>query len=92
MRILIVALVFLSSVLAYSSKKDEASFNKVKSLYIGHLQKKIIVMGEMSGCMAEGKSFKDLKTCSKVGKAKIAKLDKIAHEAHLRAKKKKEKK
>ncbi|MBT4761832.1 MAG: hypothetical protein HOO06_09070 [Bdellovibrionaceae bacterium] len=77
---------------AFASTPEKlASFNKVKNVYVGHLQQKIIVMSEMTKCMSEGMDFKDLKKCSKSGKAKIALLDKKAHDAHLKAKKKKNK-
>lgn len=86
----ITTLLLSATSMAATGPKEE-SFNKVKNLYIGHMQQKIIFMSEMTRCMAKGKSFKDLKLCSEDGKAKIAKLEKVARDAHLRAQKKKKK-
>ncbi|MCB0366896.1 MAG: hypothetical protein H6624_02740 [Bdellovibrionaceae bacterium] len=82
-------LVLLASLSAYAgSKKDEmASFNKVKTIYISHMQKKMMSMSQTTTCMAQAESFDALRECAKKGKAEIAALDKSAKDAHDKAQK-----
>lgn len=89
MKILIMLSLVFSSVISQAAADKEKSFQKVKNVYISHIQKKIISMSETTSCMADGKAFKDLKVCADKGKAEIAALDKKAHDAHERAQKKK---
>ena len=68
---------------------DEAVFNKVKTVYISHMQNKIKTMTETTTCMAQAQDMKALKVCAKDGKAKLAAIDKKASDAHKKAQKKK---
>lgn len=88
-RSLLVATVLLGSFVASGAPSKEAIFAKVKTVYISHMQKKIMTMSETTTCMAQAKDMDGLKVCAKDGKTKLAALDKKAHDAHMKAQKKK---
>lgn len=89
MKLLIITVLAMGSftAMAAAKKADAASFNKVKTVYISHMQKKMMSMSQTTTCMAQAENFDALRICATKGKEEIAALDKAAKDAHDRAQK-----